>query len=112
MTIVLGGFESVAGALIAGVILGPHGLGRFAESHPWIGYITFDDQHRGEPSERNDQHRPADRAEGRPSHCAVTCRPRLAGGPAAGPKPSRELWIPGSIVPSSGATAEFARNRG
>jgi CPA2 family monovalent cation:H+ antiporter-2 len=39
---------TVLGFLIAGVVLGPHGLGHFADSHPWIHYITFDDPTRGE----------------------------------------------------------------
>ena len=39
---------TVLGFLIAGVAVGPHGLGRLAESHPWIRYITFDDPHRSE----------------------------------------------------------------
>ena len=39
---------TVLGFLIAGVVLGPHGLGRLEESHPWIRYITFDEPQRGE----------------------------------------------------------------
>ncbi len=38
---------TVLGFLIAGVVLGPHGLGRFADQHAWIGYVTFDDSARG-----------------------------------------------------------------
>jgi CPA2 family monovalent cation:H+ antiporter-2 len=33
---------TVLGFLIAGVALGPHGLGRLAGAHPWLGYVTFD----------------------------------------------------------------------
>jgi CPA2 family monovalent cation:H+ antiporter-2 len=40
---------TVLGFLIAGVALGPHGLGRLAGDHPWIHYITFDNPERGEP---------------------------------------------------------------
>lgn len=39
---------TVLGFLIAGVTLGPHGLGRLAADHPWITYVTFDDPQRGE----------------------------------------------------------------
>ena len=39
---------TVLGFLIAGVALGPHGLGRFATEHAWLGYITFNDPKRGE----------------------------------------------------------------
>lgn len=39
---------TVLGFLIAGVVMGPHGLGRFADTYPWIHYITFDDPKRGE----------------------------------------------------------------
>jgi len=39
---------TVLGFLIAGVVLGPHGLGRLQAEHPWIYYITFDDPKRGE----------------------------------------------------------------
>lgn len=39
---------TVLGFLIAGVVLGPHGLGRLELSLPWIRYITFDDPQRGE----------------------------------------------------------------
>jgi CPA2 family monovalent cation:H+ antiporter-2 len=38
---------AVLGFLIAGVVLGPQGLGRFADTVPWLGYITFDDPERG-----------------------------------------------------------------
>jgi CPA2 family monovalent cation:H+ antiporter-2 len=40
---------TVLGFLIAGVALGPHGLGRIAGEHPWIHYVTFDNPERGEP---------------------------------------------------------------
>ena len=33
----------VLGFLVAGVIVGPNGLGAFAAQVPWIGYITFTD---------------------------------------------------------------------
>ena len=33
---------TVLGFLIAGVVLGPHGLGRLDNTHPWLHYITFD----------------------------------------------------------------------
>lgn len=39
---------TVLGFLIAGVVLGPHGLGQLEASYPWIRYITFDDPKRGE----------------------------------------------------------------
>lgn len=39
---------TVLGFLIAGVVLGPFGLGRLAGTNPWIGYITFDDPKRAE----------------------------------------------------------------
>lgn len=39
---------TVLGFLIAGVALGPHGLGRFADAHAWLHYVTFDDPQRGE----------------------------------------------------------------
>lgn len=39
---------TVLGFLIAGVVLGPHGLARFEASYPWLRYITFDDPQRGE----------------------------------------------------------------
>lgn len=39
---------TVLGFLIAGVVLGPHGLGRFVDVHPWLHYVTFDDPKRGE----------------------------------------------------------------
>jgi CPA2 family monovalent cation:H+ antiporter-2 len=38
---------TVLGFLIAGVVLGPHGLGRFAGSYPWLSYITFNGSGRG-----------------------------------------------------------------
>jgi CPA2 family monovalent cation:H+ antiporter-2 len=34
---------TVLGFLIAGVVLGPHGLGRLDTTYPWLSYITFDD---------------------------------------------------------------------
>ncbi len=37
---------TVLGFLIAGVVLGPHGLGRLAAEHPWLHYATFDDPRR------------------------------------------------------------------
>ncbi|HET9717822.1 MAG TPA: cation:proton antiporter [Pseudolabrys sp.] len=40
---------TVLGFLIAGVVLGPHGLGRLAGEYPWLAYITFDDPERGAP---------------------------------------------------------------
>jgi CPA2 family monovalent cation:H+ antiporter-2 len=40
---------TVLGFFIAGAVLGPHGLGRLADEHPWIHYITFDNPERGEP---------------------------------------------------------------
>ncbi|MBI4365818.1 MAG: cation:proton antiporter [Deltaproteobacteria bacterium] len=39
---------TVLGFLIAGVILGPHGLGLLAAEHAWIGYVTFTDPKRAE----------------------------------------------------------------
>ncbi|MFA6267855.1 MAG: cation:proton antiporter, partial [Pseudolabrys sp.] len=38
---------TVLGFLIAGVALGPHGLGRLAATSPWLRYVTFDDPERG-----------------------------------------------------------------
>ena len=38
---------AVLGFLIAGVALGPHGLGRFADIVTWLRYVTFDDPERG-----------------------------------------------------------------
>jgi len=38
---------TVLGFLMAGVALGPQGLGRLAADHPWIGYATFDDPQQG-----------------------------------------------------------------
>jgi K+:H+ antiporter len=34
---------TVLGFLIAGVVLGPHGLGRLDAAYPWLRYVTFDD---------------------------------------------------------------------
>ena len=39
---------TVLGFLIAGVVLGPHGLGRFVDGYPWLHYITFDNSEGGE----------------------------------------------------------------
>lgn len=33
---------TVLGFLIAGVVLGPHGLGRLSDAHPWLDFVTFD----------------------------------------------------------------------
>jgi len=38
---------AVLGFLIAGIVLGPHGLGRLAAQHPWIAAITFDNPEQG-----------------------------------------------------------------
>jgi CPA2 family monovalent cation:H+ antiporter-2 len=38
---------TVLGFLIAGVVLGPHGLGRLAAQHPWFAAITFDKPEQG-----------------------------------------------------------------
>jgi len=38
---------TVLGFLLAGVVLGPQGLGRLAAEYPWIGYATFDDPRSG-----------------------------------------------------------------
>lgn len=40
---------AVLGFLIAGVVVGPFGLGRLAESHPWIRFVTIDDPAQVEP---------------------------------------------------------------
>ena len=40
---------TVLGFLIAGVVLGPHGLGRLGTDYQWLAYITFDDPERGAP---------------------------------------------------------------
>lgn len=40
---------TVLGFLIAGVVLGPHGLGRLGTDYQWLTYITFDDPERGAP---------------------------------------------------------------
>ncbi len=40
---------TVLGFLIAGVVLGPHGLGRLGTNYQWLTYITFDDPERGAP---------------------------------------------------------------
>jgi Kef-type K+ transport system membrane component KefB len=39
---------TVLGFLIAGVVLGPGGLGRFDAAHPWVHYITFNNPHNAE----------------------------------------------------------------
>jgi CPA2 family monovalent cation:H+ antiporter-2 len=39
---------TVLGFLIAGVVLGPHGLGRLSDGYPWIVVVTFDDPKRAE----------------------------------------------------------------
>lgn len=33
--------NAVLGFLVAGLALGPHGLGRFAQQQPWLGWVTF-----------------------------------------------------------------------
>lgn len=38
---------TVLGFLIAGVVLGPRGLGRLTDAHPWIGYVTFSESESG-----------------------------------------------------------------
>lgn len=38
---------TVLGFLIAGVVLGPHGLGRLVAAYPWLGYVTFDNPEHG-----------------------------------------------------------------
>ena len=38
---------TVLGFLIAGVVLGPHGLGRLATTNPWLGFVTLDDPGQG-----------------------------------------------------------------
>ncbi len=38
---------TVLGFLIAGVVLGPHGLGHLAGTHPWLHYVTFDNPEQG-----------------------------------------------------------------
>lgn len=40
---------TVLGFLIAGVALGPNGLGRLAAAYPWVTYFTFDNPGRAEP---------------------------------------------------------------
>ena len=39
--------SAVLGFLLIGVTFGPYGIGRLAESYPWLWYITFDDPRRG-----------------------------------------------------------------
>lgn len=39
---------TVLGFLIAGVVLGPQGLGRLAADHAWVSYVTFDDPRNAE----------------------------------------------------------------
>ena len=38
---------TVLGFLLAGVVLGPQGLGRFADTNPWLRYVTFDNPEQG-----------------------------------------------------------------
>jgi CPA2 family monovalent cation:H+ antiporter-2 len=38
---------TVLGFLIAGVVLGPGGLGRLADTHPWLRFVTFDNPEQG-----------------------------------------------------------------
>ncbi len=38
---------TVLGFLIAGVVLGPHGLGSLADTNPWLRYATFDNPEQG-----------------------------------------------------------------
>lgn len=40
---------TVLAFLLAGVALGPHGLGRLAADHPWLWYVTFDNPDRAMP---------------------------------------------------------------
>jgi CPA2 family monovalent cation:H+ antiporter-2 len=40
---------TVLGFLLVGVVLGPFGLGRLAEAHPWLRHVTFDDPARVAP---------------------------------------------------------------
>lgn len=40
---------TVLGFLVVGVVLGPYGLGRLAETYPLLWYVTFDDPERGAP---------------------------------------------------------------
>jgi CPA2 family monovalent cation:H+ antiporter-2 len=39
----------VLGFLLVGVALGPHGLGQLAQTHPWVGYVTFDNPEQAAP---------------------------------------------------------------
>ena len=39
----------VIGFLLAGLVVGPFGLGRRIADFPWLGYITISDVHRLEP---------------------------------------------------------------
>jgi CPA2 family monovalent cation:H+ antiporter-2 len=41
--------STVLGFLVVGVALGPHGLGRLVETHPWLWYFTFHDPERVAP---------------------------------------------------------------
>ncbi|MBX6427251.1 MAG: cation:proton antiporter [Variibacter sp.] len=41
--------SAVLGFLIAGVLVGPYGLGALADDHPWIRYLTIEDRARVEP---------------------------------------------------------------
>ncbi len=42
-------FGTVLGFLVAGVALGPYGLGRLVETYPLLWYVTFDDPERSVP---------------------------------------------------------------
>jgi CPA2 family monovalent cation:H+ antiporter-2 len=42
-------FGSVAGFLIAGIIVGPNGLGRVTGAYPWLTWVSFDDPERVQP---------------------------------------------------------------
>jgi CPA2 family monovalent cation:H+ antiporter-2 len=42
-------FGAVFGFLVVGVIVGPFGLGRFTQHHPWIDFLTIDDPQRVTP---------------------------------------------------------------
>jgi CPA2 family monovalent cation:H+ antiporter-2 len=40
---------AVLGFLLIGLVIGPYGLGRLAEDHPWILYLTIEDRARVAP---------------------------------------------------------------
>src|SRR3954452_3613091 len=42
-------FGSVAGFLIAGIIVGPNGLGRLIGTAPWLGWVSFTSTERVQP---------------------------------------------------------------